>query len=46
MILDGETQSGIHVWSPASSAYLDVFETEWRVRRGSAAPIARAKNSR
>jgi Ca-activated chloride channel family protein len=34
----------IHVWSPASSAYRDVFEREWRVRRGGKAPIARAEN--
>jgi hypothetical protein len=33
----------IHVWSPASSAYRDVLETEWRVKhRGS--PILAAQN--
>jgi serine/threonine-protein kinase len=33
----------IHVWSPASSAYRDVLETEWRIKHG-ASPILAAEN--
>jgi Ca-activated chloride channel family protein len=29
-VLDGPSPVPIHVWSPASSAYRDVFEQEWR----------------
>ena len=31
-ILDGPDPTPIHVWSPASSAYRDVFESEWRIK--------------
>ncbi|MBV8558251.1 MAG: substrate-binding domain-containing protein, partial [Planctomycetaceae bacterium] len=31
-ILDGPGPTPIHVWSPASSAYRDVFESEWRIK--------------
>ncbi len=31
----------IHVWSPASSAYKDVFLTEWDLKYGNQRPIAR-----
>jgi hypothetical protein len=44
-VLEGEKPIPIHVWSPASSAYRDVFEREWRVRHGGKGrPIARAEN--
>jgi serine/threonine-protein kinase len=33
----------IHVWSPASSAYRDVLETEWRNQHGTS-PILAAEN--
>ena len=35
----------IHVWSPASSAYRDVLETEWRVKHG-AKPDPRRREPR
>jgi hypothetical protein len=41
-VLDGEKPIPIHVWSPASSAYRDVFESEWRAKR-SGSPILRAE---
>jgi Ca-activated chloride channel family protein len=44
MILAGGTPVPTHVWSPASSAYLDVFLNEWKVKFGSGQPIARAEN--
>ncbi len=31
-VLDGPSPVPIHVWSPASSAYRDVFEQEWRAK--------------
>jgi len=31
-VLDGPSPVPIHVWSPASSAYRDLFEQEWRAR--------------
>lgn len=34
----------IHVWSPASALYKDVFLQEWQVRQGGANPIAREEN--
>src|SRR5262249_18976244 len=34
----------IHVWSPASSAYRDVLETEWRAKQHGASAILRAEN--
>ena len=33
----------IHVWSPASSVYRDVLETQWKVKHG-ASPILAAEN--
>jgi hypothetical protein len=42
-ILDGPGDVPIHVWSPASSAYRDVFEQEWRIKH-SKEPIVRAEN--
>jgi hypothetical protein len=36
-VLDGPGKVPIHVWSPASSAYRDVFEREWAKRHKSAA---------
>jgi serine/threonine-protein kinase len=47
-VLDGPKPAAaphepIHVWSPASSAYRDVLESEWRVRH-STSPIHTAKN--
>jgi serine/threonine protein kinase len=41
-ILDGPGEIPIHVWSPASSAYRDVFEQEWRIKYGKD-PIIRAE---
>jgi len=43
-VLEGENPVPIHVWSPASSAYRDVFEREWRVKHGGKSPISRAEN--
>ncbi|HET9235249.1 MAG TPA: substrate-binding domain-containing protein, partial [Candidatus Eisenbacteria bacterium] len=34
----------IHVWSPASALYKDVFLQEWQVRQGGGNPIAREEN--
>jgi ABC-type glycerol-3-phosphate transport system substrate-binding protein len=31
-VLDGPGEVPIHVWSPASTAYRDVFEQEWRIK--------------
>src|SRR5262249_14528549 len=31
-VLDGPGSTPIHVWSPASSAYRDHFEQQWRAR--------------
>jgi hypothetical protein len=42
-ILDGPGERPIHVWSPASSAYRDVFEQEWRIKHGKTA-IVQAEN--
>jgi hypothetical protein len=44
-VLAGEKPVPVHVWSPASSAYRDVFESEWRVKYGGGrSPIGRAEN--
>ena len=43
-ILGGPGSRPIHVWSPASGAYRDVFEREWKVRRGGGNPILGAQN--
>jgi ABC-type Fe3+ transport system substrate-binding protein len=42
-VLDGPGETPIHVWSPASSAYRDVFEQEWRIKHGGE-PILHAEN--
>jgi ABC-type glycerol-3-phosphate transport system substrate-binding protein len=42
-VLDGPGPVPIHVWSPASSAYRDVFEKEWRIKH-SGAPILQEEN--
>jgi serine/threonine-protein kinase len=42
-ILRGPQPVPIHVWSPASNAYRDVFETEWRKVHKNA-PIQKAEN--
>ncbi len=42
-ILAGEKPTPIHVWSPASSAYREVFVHEWSVRHGGS-PIGRAQD--
>jgi serine/threonine-protein kinase len=42
-ILDGPGQVPIHVWSPASSAYRNVFEQEWRIKHNGE-PILHAEN--
>jgi Ca-activated chloride channel family protein len=43
-ILSGPGARPIHVWSPASSAYRDVFEREWKVRKDGRSPILAAEN--
>ena len=44
-VLNGPGPRPIHVWSPASGAYRDVFERDWKVRHpGSRAPILRARD--
>jgi Ca-activated chloride channel family protein len=44
-VLDGPKPTPIHVWSPASSTYRDLFEREWRVKFGSDSnPIIKAEN--
>jgi hypothetical protein len=42
-VLDGPEPIPMHVWSPASSAYRDTFEREWRAKRGKS-PILKAEN--
>jgi eukaryotic-like serine/threonine-protein kinase len=42
-VLDGPEPIPMHVWSPASSAYRDTFEREWRAKRGKS-PILKADN--
>jgi hypothetical protein len=43
-VVNGPGDKPIHVWSPASSAYRDVFETEWKIRHGAGSPILRSDN--
>jgi eukaryotic-like serine/threonine-protein kinase len=44
-VMNGPNPRPIHVWSPASAAYRDVFEREWKIRRpGSRSPILKAEN--
>ncbi len=42
-VLDGPSPVPIHVWSPASSAYRDLFEQEWRASHRNN-PIAASEN--
>jgi serine/threonine protein kinase/ABC-type glycerol-3-phosphate transport system substrate-binding protein len=42
-VLDGPGEVPIHVWSPASSAYRDVFVQEWRIKHATE-PILHAEN--
>jgi serine/threonine-protein kinase len=42
-ILDGPGKTPFQVWSPASSAYRDVFEKEWRIKHGGD-PILHSEN--
>jgi hypothetical protein len=42
-VLDGPDPIPMHVWSPASSAYRETFEREWRARR-SRSSILKAEN--
>ena len=42
-VLDGPEPIPMHVWSPASSAYRDIFEQEWRAKHGKS-PILKAEN--
>lgn len=42
-VIQGPGATPFHVWSPASSAYRDVFETEWQIRHGGGSPIIRAE---
>jgi Ca-activated chloride channel family protein len=42
-VLDGPEPIPMHVWSPASGAYRDTFEREWRAKRGKS-PILKAEN--
>jgi Ca-activated chloride channel family protein len=41
-LLAGDTR--IHVWSPASALYRDLFLQEWQVRHGGRSPILREEN--
>ncbi len=43
-VLDGPGSTPIHVWSPASSAYRDHFEREWRAKHADKSPINRNAN--
>ena len=42
-VLEGPTPIPIHVWSPASSAYRDLFERQWRTKHDNP-PIIKAEN--
>jgi len=42
-VLNGPGDVPFHVWSPASSAYRDVFETEWKIKHGNE-PIVRSED--
>jgi eukaryotic-like serine/threonine-protein kinase len=42
-VLEGPEPIPIHVWSPASSAYRDLFEQEWRAKHKNN-PILRSEN--
>jgi ABC-type glycerol-3-phosphate transport system substrate-binding protein len=42
-VLEGPSPIPIHVWSPASSAYRDLFEQEWRAKHRKT-PISKSEN--
>jgi serine/threonine-protein kinase len=42
-VLEGARSTPIHVWSPASSAYRDLFEQEWRAKHKNN-PILKSEN--
>jgi serine/threonine-protein kinase len=42
-VLTGPTPVPFHVWSPASSAYRDLFEREWRAKHATS-PIFKSEN--
>ncbi len=42
-VLEGPEPIPMHVWSPASSAYRDTFEREWRTKHARS-PIIKAEN--
>ena len=42
-VLEGPTPIPIHVWSPASSAYRDLFERQWRSKHDNS-PIIKSEN--
>ncbi len=43
-VLEGEGTNPIHVWSPASSAYRDHFERQWRAKYSNQSPILKSEN--
>jgi len=44
-VINGPQPDRIHVWAPASSAYLNVFESKWRLKHDTAGSvIAKAEN--
>jgi Ca-activated chloride channel family protein len=43
-VLDGPKPVPIHVWSPASSAYRDHFERQWRAKNGDHTPVVKSEN--
>jgi eukaryotic-like serine/threonine-protein kinase len=43
-VLDGPGLTPIHVWSPASSAFRDHFEKEWRAKHADKPPISKSEN--
>ena len=43
-VLDGPGLTPIHVWSPASSAFRDHFEKEWRAKHAGKPPISKSEN--
>jgi eukaryotic-like serine/threonine-protein kinase len=43
-VLEGPHPIPIHVWSPASSAYRDHFEREWRAKHGNKPPVIKSEN--
>jgi hypothetical protein len=43
-VLEGPQPTPIHVWSPASSAYRDHFERDWRAKHQNKSPIKKSEN--